>query len=141
MTEFTPVTGLLGGMLIGLAAVWLAAAQGRIAGISGILGGLFTPNRANLPWQLAFIVGLLVAPTLHTLWLGEAPRVDVLASWPVLIAGGLAVGFGTRMAGGCTSGHGVCGLGRFSARSLVATATFMAAAGVTVFLIRHVVGG
>lgn len=141
MTEFTPLTGLLGGLLIGLAALWLAAAQGRIAGISGIIGGLLQPSRANAPWQIAFLVGLLIAPTLHLLWLGERPEVRIEAAWPLLLAGGLAVGFGTRLAGGCTSGHGVCGIGRLSVRSLTATVTFMASAVITVAVIRHGLGG
>ncbi|MGB1952280.1 MAG: YeeE/YedE family protein [Marinobacter sp.] len=113
--------------------------NGRIAGISGILGGLLTPSRGDIGWRIAFMAGLIGAPLL---WLvaADMPAINVEASYPALIVAGLLVGIGTRYGSGCTSGHGVCGLSRLSPRSLVATLTFMAAGFVTVFLIRHVLG-
>ncbi|MGU7772136.1 YeeE/YedE family protein [Burkholderia sp. MR1-5-21] len=140
MTHFTPWLSLAGGVLIGLAAAWLVAFNGRVAGISGIVGGLLARRPDGRDWRLAFIAGLIVAPIgLRLAGIGAMPQVD--ASWPVVIAAGLLVGIGTRYAGGCTSGHGVCGLSRGSMRSLVATATFMAAGFLTVFVQRHVLGG
>ena len=136
--HFTPWTALAGGALIGLAASLLILANGRVAGISGIVGGLMQrkPARLDIGWRVAFVVGLLLAPWL----LGAAvplavPQID--ASPLTLIAAGLLVGLGTRYGSGCTSGHGVCGLSRLSLRSLVATLAFMAAGFVTVFGIRH----
>ena len=124
MHDFTPVSALAGGALIGLASVWLLAANGRIAGISGILHGIFSPPDAgthDARWRAWFISGLLLAGL----------------AWQ---AAGLLVGFGTRMSGGCTSGHGVCGLGRLSARSLVAVLVFMASGMVSTYVVRHVIG-
>ncbi|KVO95681.1 YeeE/YedE family protein [Burkholderia ubonensis] len=116
------------------------AFNGRVAGISGIVGGLLARRADGRDWRLAFVAGLIVAPLmLRAAGIGAAPQVD--ASWPVVIAAGLLVGIGTRYAGGCTSGHGVCGLSRGSLRSLVATATFMAVGFLTVFVQRHVLGG
>lgn len=135
----TALMGLVGGVLIGGASVLLLAANGRIAGISGILGGLLRPVGGDVAWRAAFMIGLLVAPVLFVALSGAAAP-TVAAAPAVVIAGGLLVGFGTRLGSGCTSGHGVCGLGRLSARSLVAVLTFMATAGATVFLVRHVVG-
>lgn len=140
MTNFTPVSALLGGALIGLAAALLWGATGRIAGISGIVGGLADAARDDIGWRLAFLLGMVAAPLLYAVAAGGLPRVTVTGSSPVLIAGGLLVGIGTRLGGGCTSGHGVCGIARLSPRSLVATATFMTAGGITVFLVRHVFG-
>lgn len=138
-SEFTPWTALAGGILIGLAAASFVLLNGRIAGISGILGGLLTPSRGDIGWRIAFMAGLIGAPLL---WLvaADMPAINVEASYPALIVAGLLVGIGTRYGSGCTSGHGVCGLSRLSPRSLVATLTFMAAGFVTVFLIRHVLG-
>lgn len=135
--HFTPWTALAGGVLIGLAASLLILANGRVAGISGIVGGLMPPKRSDSGWRVAFVVGLLIAPWL----LGLAqplpvPRID--AEPPMLIVAGLLVGLGTRYGSGCTSGHGVCGLSRLSPRSLAATLVFMAAGFVTVFVVRHV---
>ncbi|HVL34206.1 MAG TPA: YeeE/YedE thiosulfate transporter family protein [Burkholderiales bacterium] len=134
--HFTPWASLAGGVLIGLAAALLLLVNGRIAGISGIVGGLLVPRRADVAWRLAFVAGLFAAP------LGMAaagytlmPRID--AGFGLLALAGLLVGVGTLYASGCTSGHGVCGLSRLSPRSLVATATFMAAGMLTVFVARH----
>ncbi len=127
-----------GGVLIGLAAAMLILVNGRVAGISGIVGGLFVPRRGDVTWRLAFIAGLLGAPLLALLiGVRSAPRID--AGLGLLLAAGLLVGVGTSYASGCTSGHGVCGLSRLSPRSLVATLAFMAAGMLTVFLLRHIV--
>ncbi|KFL54686.1 YeeE/YedE family protein [Burkholderia pyrrocinia] len=138
--HFTPWLSLAGGVLIGLAAAWLVAFNGRIAGISGIVGGLFTAGSGERDWRVAFVAGLIAAPiAMRVVGAGLTPQVD--ASWPELLAAGLLVGIGTRYAGGCTSGHGVCGMSRGALRSVVATATFMIAGFVTVFVRRHVLGG
>ena len=134
---FTPGPALAGGLLIGLAAAVLVLGAGRIAGISGIVGGLLRPVAGDRAWRLAFVGGLVVAPWVHLALVGaERPHVD--AGWGLVIAAGLLVGIGTRYGAGCTSGHGVCGLSRLSLRSLVATVAFMAAGFVTVALLRHV---
>jgi len=138
-TSFTPWAALAGGALIGFAAALLILFNGRIAGISGIVGGLLRPARGDAGWRLAFVLGLLAAP-LAWLAIGTAPRLHVEAGWPTLIVAGLLVGIGTRYGSGCTSGHGVCGLSRGSLRSLAATATFMAAGFATVFVVRHLLG-
>ncbi len=132
------IAGLFGGLMIGTAAAMLLILNGRIAGISGILGGAVEGR--NLPEGLAFLAGLVGAPALLALG-GGAPGISVTTSAPLLLAGGLLVGFGTRLGAGCTSGHGVCGISRLSPRSLVATGVFMAVAAVVVFLMRHVAGG
>lgn len=141
-TEFTPLAAALGGALIGASAVLLMLLFGRIAGISGILGRLLPPYRdSDFAQAAAFIVGLVAAPLLYT-WATGTPVVQTVSdNLPLMAAGGLLVGFGATLGGGCTSGHGVCGLARLSTRSLVATATFMATAIVTVFVVRHVLGG
>jgi len=126
--------------LIGLAAVLFILLNGRIAGISGILGGLLRPRAGDIAWRLAFVAGILVAPLLWGL-AGALPAITVDAGYPLLIAAGLLVGISTRYGAGCTSGHGVCGLSRLSPRSLVATLAFMASGFVTVYIIRHVLGG
>ena len=141
METFTPVTGLIGGMLIGLAAVLLMALNGRIAGISGILGSALTDWRGSGLWRPAFVAGLIAGPVIVALATGAMPAVELQVGWPVLIAGGLLVGFGTRLGSGCTSGHGVCGMARGSGRSIVATMVFMAVAAGTVFAVRHLIGG
>lgn len=141
MAPFDPLSALLGGVLIGIASVLLMVLNGRIAGISGIVGGLLAPGIADKGWRIAFVVGLIAAPLLFAL-AGLSPAVpDMPASWLLIVAAGLLVGFGTRLGSGCTSGHGVCGIARFSLRSLVATAIFMAVAVVTVAVVRHVLGG
>jgi len=133
---FTPWSSLLGGVLIGMSAAMFALLNGRIAGISGVLGRLLTPVRGDVGWRVAFIAGLVGAPVLYALF-AEVPAVQIDASYGALIAAGLLVGIGTRYGSGCTSGHGVCGLSRLSLRSLVATATFMGAGFLTVFVLRH----
>lgn len=133
---FTPAAALAGGVLIGLAAAMFALLNGRIAGISGILGGLLKPLRGDIAWRAAFVLGLVGAPLVYTLW-AALPAVRIDAGYGALIAAGLLVGIGTRYGSGCTSGHGVCGLARLSPRSLAATAAFMAAGFATVFVIRH----
>lgn len=138
--NFTPWTALTGGILLGIASAAFILLNGRVLGISGIVGGLLAPRRGDIGWRLSFLLGLFLAPTALTLWapgLIRAPRID--AGTLTLIAAGLLVGFGTRYGSGCTSGHGVCGLSRLSPRSLVATLAFMAAGFATVFVIRHVI--
>lgn len=134
--------GLLGGLLIGTASATLLLGNGRIAGISGILGGVLAdlPQMRGLAEGLAFLIGLIGLPALYALTLG-APAISVTTSAPVLLVGGLLVGFGTRLGGGCTSGHGVCGLSRLAPRSLMATGMFMATAAAVVFALRHLIGG
>ncbi|MDC7691640.1 YeeE/YedE family protein [Vogesella indigofera] len=130
------LAALAGGVLIGLATAWMALGLGRIAGISGLLGGLLdgAPDRAV---RVAFVGGLLLAPALYLLLRGELPAVRMMVDTPSLLLAGLLVGIGTRFASGCTSGHGVCGLSRLSPRSLVATLSFMAAGFAAVYLLRH----
>ena len=136
-THFTPWTALAGGVLLGLASALFVLLNGRILGISGIVGGLLRPRAGDMGWRLAFVLGMLVAPGLYWLVVGPTqPRID--ATWGMVVMAGLLVGVGTRYGSGCTSGHGVCGLSRMSPRSLVATLAFMGAGFVTVFLIRHV---
>ncbi len=138
--HFTPYTALAGGMLIGLAAAAFLLINGRIAGISGIIGGLLRPTAGDRAWRLAFVGGLLAAPLLYQLF-AVLPEARIEAGWPILIVAGLLVGIGTRYGSGCTSGHGVCGLSRMSPRSLVATLVFMGAGFATVFVVRHLLGG
>ena len=133
--HFTPWTALAGGLVIGLAASAFVLLNGRIAGISGILGGLLRPAQGDLAWRLAFLAGLIGAPLVYILF-APLPQARIEAGDGTLIAAGLLVGFGTRYGAGCTSGHGVCGLSRLSVRSLVATASFMVAGFVTVFVLR-----
>jgi len=140
MDNFTPVSALLGGLMIGASAALFLVLNGRIAGISGILGGLLHPTRSEVGWRLAFLAGLFVAPLVYVAFGGVLPPVELDASLPLLIMAGLIVGFGTRLGAGCTSGHGVCGIGRGSPRSLVATGVFMATAVATVFVTRHLLG-
>ncbi|MCW8193832.1 YeeE/YedE family protein [Proteobacteria bacterium 005FR1] len=140
MTEFTPVSGLLGGMLIGLSAVLMLWGAGRITGISGIYGGLLKPQRGDVAWRAMFVAGLIGGGLLWPFVAGESLPVDLQVDWPVMLLAGALVGFGTRRGGGCTSGHGVCGIGRLSQRSVVATIVFMLAAFVTTFVTRHFIG-
>jgi uncharacterized protein len=140
MTNFTPYSALFGGALIGLSAVLLRLFNGRIAGISGIVGGALARRSGETLWRLAFLAGLIAAPLLYRSFGGAMPFAITHAA-PLLIVGGLLVGIGTRMGGGCTSGHGVCGLAQMSPRALVATLTFLATAIATVFVARHLVGG
>ena len=133
---FTPWSSLAGGLLIGVAAAMFALLNGRIAGISGVLGGLLKPAKGDVAWRVAFVAGLVGAPLMY-LFFYELLRVRIDAGYGALIAAGLLVGIGTRYGSGCTSGHGVCGLSRFSPRSLAATAAFMGAGFATVFVLRH----
>ena len=136
MEGFTPFSAIVGGALIGLSASFLWIANGRIAGISGIVGGLLRPRMGDLMWRVAFIVGLLTAPWLFQVF-APLPEIQVGAGTATLLVAGLLVGIGTRYGAGCTSGHGVCGLARLSPRSLVATLSFMLTGFVTVFAVRH----
>lgn len=135
--HFTPLASLLGGVLIGAAAALLVLAQSRIAGVSGIVGGLLPPRRGDAGWRIAFVAGLLMAPLAWSL-VAPLPDLTVDAGWPTLVVSGLLAGLGTRFAGGCTSGHGVCGLSRLSPRSMAATAVFMASAFATAHAWRHI---
>jgi uncharacterized protein len=140
MTDFTPLSSALGGALIGFSALILFLLNGRIAGISGILGTLLAFRPGEIAWRLAFLAGLVAAPALYAAAGGHLPPLTVTSSIPLLVIGGFLVGFGTRLGSGCTSGHGVCGIARLSPRSIAATLIFMAAAAVTVFIMRHLVG-
>lgn len=135
-THFTPVLSLIGGLLIGSAAALFWLLNGRIAGISGILGGLLKPVHGDIAWRVAFILGLVMSPWVYS-WFASLPKVTINAGFPLLIIAGILVGIGTRYGSGCTSGHGVCGISRFSPRSLAATAAFMLAGFLTVFIARH----
>ena len=134
--HFTPLAALAGGVLIGIAAAMFVLLNGRIAGISGVLGGLLRPARGDVAWRAAFVLGLVGAPLAYLLF-AALPKPQIDAGYGALILAGLLVGVGTRYGGGCTSGHGVCGLARLSPRSLAATATFVAAAMATVFVVHH----
>jgi uncharacterized membrane protein YedE/YeeE len=134
--NYTPVAALAGGALIGVAAAVFVLFNGRIAGISGVLGGLLAPRVGDRGWRAAFILGLVAAPGL-VMQFSTLPRPRIDASWALLVVAGLLVGVGTRYGSGCTSGHGVCGLSRLSPRSLVATLSFMAAGVATVAVLRH----
>lgn len=142
MTEFTPIASLIGGAMIGLSAVLLMLWEGRIAGISGIAARLLPPYRDSaFQSRFGFVLGLVAAPLAMMALTGNAIAQTVSANLPLMIAAGLIVGFGSVWGNGCTSGHGVCGLSRLSARSFVATGVFMSTAFATVFLVRHVIGG
>jgi uncharacterized membrane protein YedE/YeeE len=138
MENFTPVSGLIGGLLIGLAATLLLLLNGRLSGISGIVGGMLAPKSSDAGWRVAFVSGLLLGTSIYMLATGDAIAVRMQASVPVLVVAGLLVGFGTQLGSGCTSGHGICGIARLSKRSIVATAVFMGVAVLVVFLTRHV---
>ena len=140
MDNFTPIPALVGGLLIGTAAALLLVLNGRIAGISGIVGGLLQGDRRDAVWRIAFLSGLIIAPILYVTFGGHLPAVSINSSAVLLVLAGLLVGFGTRLAAGCTSGHGVCGIGRGSPRSVVATGVFLAAAIATVFVVRQLGG-
>lgn len=138
---FTPLSALIGGALIGLAASLLWLTNGRVAGISGIVGGLFPLKAGDVSWRLAFLGGLLSVGLVASLWAPSAVATSSLRGPLVMLLGGVAVGFGTRLGNGCTAGHGVCGLSRGSPRSLLATLTFMATGVATASLIRLIFGG
>ena len=146
MTEFTPLLSALGGAMIGLSAVLLMAINGRIAGISGIGSAVLPPwaaglDKSDMAWRFAFIVGLMLAPLLVQAVTGESIQQTVSSNVGLMVVAGLITGFGSVYGGGCTSGHGVCGMSRLSMRSIIATGTFMATAVITVFVTRHVMGG
>jgi uncharacterized membrane protein YedE/YeeE len=134
--NFTPGLSLLGGVLAGIASALFILNNGRIAGISGILGGLLSPRKDDIIWRIAFLLGLIAAPTVALLFM-PAPEVTIEAETATLLIAGILVGVGTRYGSGCTSGHGICGLSRLSPRSLIATLTFMAAGVAIVFVMRH----
>ncbi len=138
MEDFTPVSGLIGGLLIGIAAALLLLLNGRISGISGIVGGLLASRSQDVSWRVVFVVGLVLGAFGYVLATGGAIPVNMQASLPVLVVAGLLVGFGTRLGSGCTSGHGLCGIARLSKRSIVATSVFFGVAILTVFLTHHV---
>ena len=136
--HFTPWTSLAGGVLIGIAAAMFLLLNGRVAGISGIVGGLLRPAAGDVAWRIAFAVGLVAAPAAYALF-ARYPVPTIEAGYPLLLAAGFLVGIGTRYGSGCTSGHGVCGLSRLSPRSLAATLAFMGAGFATVFAVRHII--
>jgi uncharacterized membrane protein YedE/YeeE len=146
--NFTPWSAAAGGALIGLSAALLLLAKGRIAGISGIAGGVIYPERGDMAWRVVFLAGLVLGGFIYQWISGDSTEgffkgvqhIEAVVSAPLLIAGGLLVGIGTTIGTGCTSGHGICGLARRSPRSLVATLTFMASGIVTVFVVRHLIG-
>src|SRR3954470_9042743 len=140
MANFTPLSAAIGGALIGLSSVLLMLLAGRIAGISGIFGGLLGPAD-DRGWRIAFIAGLILAPLIAGAIGYPMPTPKLPSSWTIIIAAGLLVGFGTRLGGGCTSGHGICGIARLSARSIAATVIFMLTALATVAVTRHLFGG
>jgi len=138
-TAFTPWAATLGGVVLGAAVALLLLVNGRVAGISGIVGGLLKPLPGDIGWRLAFVAGLLLSPLLYTVFAG-APPIAIDASYPVMTLAGVVVGVGVRYGGGCTSGHGVCGISRLSPRSLVATVSFIATGFATVYALRHLGG-
>lgn len=140
MAHFTPLSALAGGVLIGLSAALLWLGNGRTAGISGIVGNLLAPGTGDVGWRIAFLAGLIAAPPLYATAGGAVPEIAISSSAATIVVGGLLVGFGTRLGGGCTSGHGVCGLARRSPRSIAATLLFMGCGFATVFVARHLVG-
>lgn len=141
MENFTPISSAVGGILIGLASILVLRIQGRVAGISGICGSLLRPTRGDISWRVGFVLGLLSAGVTAAAFAPGAVDLAGAPALPWVALAGLLVGFGTRLGNGCTSGHGVCGVSRLSRRSIVATATFMAAGAATVFVMRHVLGG
>lgn len=141
MENFTPLSAFAGGLMIGAAAALLLWLNGKIAGVSGILGRLLPPTKGDADWRVLFLGGLVLGAALFH-WLGpEGQGIAIDASLPILVLGGLLVGIGTWLGSGCTSGHGVCGIGRLSPRSVVATAAFFGTAVLTVTFVRHVLGG
>ena len=137
--NFTPWTALAGGALIGISAALFILFNGRIAGISGIIGGLFRPVMHDAGWRIAFTLGLILAPIIWLLF-AELPNIQIDATYNLLIVAGVIVGFGARYGSGCTSGHGVCGISRLSPRSIIATLAFMGTGFLTVFIMRHILG-
>ena len=140
MENFTPVSALIGGALIGVSASLLLWLNGRIAGISGIAGGLLSPSKGEIGWRTLFLLGLVGGVAIYRLAGGGLQSIEIPSSIPILLIGGVLVGLGTGIGGGCTSGHGVCGVARLSPRSIVATLVFLAVAAVSVYVVRHVIG-
>lgn len=141
IVNFTPGSGLAGGLFIGVSAALLLSLNGRLAGISGILGSAMSGLNRDTLWRWLFLAGLLLGATVE-FWVAPGVRTfNSASSWPTLLLAGLLVGYGTRLGNGCTSGHGICGLARLSARSTVAVVTFMLSGAVTTFIVRHIVGG
>lgn len=142
ITEFTPWVSLAGGVLIGLASVLLMAFQGRVFGATGILAGFFTPSSSSdWAWRAVLLAGMVSGPIAYLLFTGSWPPIEVPISTTMMIVGGVIVGVGVTYGSGCTSGHGVCGIARLSPRSITATVVFMVFTAITVFVIRHVLGG
>jgi hypothetical protein len=142
MENFTPISALIGGALLGVSATLLLALNGRLAGVSSVLAGMLPPRQLpDFAWRFIFLGGLVIGVLLHRTLINPEATIAVMAPTPVILVGGLLVGLGTCVGSGCTSGHGVCGLSRLSVRSLVATMTFMVTAGITVFVVRHIMGG
>ena len=137
IVNFTPIPALIGGALIGLSAALLLVLKGRVAGISGIVGGILTPMKGDIAWRAIFVFGLILGGFIYQWFGGSVAHIQAVVDKPMLILGGLIVGIGTTLGSGCTSGHGVCGMARLSPRSFVATLTFMATGILTVFVIRH----
>ncbi|MDD3380296.1 MAG: YeeE/YedE thiosulfate transporter family protein [Rugosibacter sp.] len=140
IANFTPAEATLGGALIGLAAALFMLMNGRIAGVSGIMGGILRPGEGNMLWRVAFIFGLLVSPALYSQF-ASLPAIQIDSSNALLIVAGLLVGIGSRYGSGCTSGHGICGISRLSFRSILATLLFVLAGMATVFFMKNLVGG
>ena len=141
MENFTPYSALIGGALIGLSSALLLFLNGCIAGISGIVGkALYPEQRGDVGWRMFFLAGLVLGPLVLRLINGNAVLFHIETSLPVLVIAGLLVGYGTSLGGGCTSGHGICGLARLSPRSALATVIFMVVAGMTVYIVRHWIG-
>ncbi|WP_439104579.1 YeeE/YedE family protein [Celeribacter marinus] len=142
ITEFTPFASLIGGILIGLSAVMLMAFQGRVFGATGVLAGFMTPqSSSDWQWRALLLAGMVSGPLVYRIFDGEMPAIDVPVSNIALIIGGFIVGLGVTFGSGCTSGHGVCGMARLSPRSITATVTFMIFTAITVYAVRHVLGG
>jgi uncharacterized membrane protein YedE/YeeE len=140
MNNFTPVSSSVGGLLIGVASALMLLLKGRIAGISGMVGGLLHPSKGDASWRALFLIGMMAAPIGYLLIFGRLPSFPSTASPRILVLAGLLVGFGSRLGSGCTSGHGVCGLGRRSRRSVAYTITFLVSGALTVFVLRHLLG-
>lgn len=139
ITEFTPWSGLAGGLMIGLAAALLLFMVGRIAGISSIAAGLMSSDLKESAWRLVFLLGLILGALLYSIAAKRPLQVDIQSGLPIMFAGGFLVGFGTRLGSGCTAGHGICGISRLSARSVTATAVFFVTGIATVYIVRHIV--
>ncbi len=139
MENFTPWTGLIGGLMIGLSSAFFLLTTGRISGISGIIEGAMEPGQSGYGWQIVYLLGLPLGATMVGMFLPQyLPEIKVTASWPVLALAGFIAGYGARLGNGCTSGHGVCGLPRLAPRSIISTVVFMSVAALTVFVTRHV---